>query len=185
MCCSHVQDVSGVGMEGVNSKGVKITDDWTEGTSEDHEKDGSDMEGWEDDGWGTFDTPSHSKDHSKTPAATTKPTHSLSSGADFFDNITTNTSSAEKTKDAFDLWPSGTGQHSHKAKVSSNLPSASSLFQSVPASNESDRKSEPAHGVADDGWGDWSEDTPIKKTSKVKVLITQCRTHKAHQQHYP
>ena len=109
---------------------------------------GSDMEGWEDDGWGTFDASLGDDSQKKTNP-------SLSSGADFFDTYQSGTSSSgvmESKNDDFFSNFGPTATFSTKER-SPPPPVSSSYF----GEKETESKNE--------GWGDWEDDfsTPVQQ----------------------
>ena len=120
----------------------------------------SDMEGWEDDGWGNFD-PIPRQD----PVSSKPPQQQISSGADFFDSVgSRNTSSKTKPKDLFEDFGYPSAPHSGKERTPPVLTSASLFGVDKPA----------AGGVVDSadggGWGDWDKDFVDKPVaSKVHV----------------
>lgn len=169
------------------------SENWKD-AKEETEKEGSDMEGWEDDGWGTLHTSSASRDQLRGSTGNTKPFQQpASGGADFFDTLssTSNPGGSDKaatTKDPFDdMWSSFTGQQNQKSKKSEALPSASSLFDSPSKSSASPSKSSASKPVSEskqplsnEGWDDWNEDFEVKPTTKVpytrlwSTILLQC-----------
>ena len=99
--------------------------------------DGSDMEGWEDDGWGDFGG------NKTTPPAPSVP----SSGADFFDTFQGGFSPKTKEKDYFSDFDSMATPSSKKEKSPPPLVSASLFGGEMKTGQESAG-----------GWGDWGDD---------------------------
>ena len=96
---------------------------------------GSDMEGWEDDGWGTFETTSDQP---------------ISSGADFFENYKSNVSPTEKDKneDFFQSFGAPlTSGHKKMKEQSPPPPVSASLFEGDSGWG-SDFSSAPSHKVS-------------------------------------
>lgn len=129
-------------------------------------KDDSDMEGWEDDGWGDFD-PIPRQD----PVSAAKPPQQMSSGADFFDSIGTRKSTRTKAKDLFEDfgYPDNQSAKSSGREHTPPLLTSASLFGS----------SKPAGGsVADKddegGWGDWDEDFDVKPAASKVCVCCLC-----------
>ena len=123
--------------------------------------DGSDMEGWEDDGWGSFEDNKQTKQ--KPPSLSPPPTVP-SSGADFFDTFQSGFSSKPKEKDYFaDFGPAATlSSLSAKREKSPPPPVSASLFGG-------EKKAESSS----DGWGDWGSDFDSVKPSKVSEICKQ------------
>ena len=116
------------------------------------------MEGWEDDGWGAFDSSQNNKKETKSERA------ALSSGGDFFDtfetkspssNRTSNTSTAQpKGGDFFEAFQSPWSTKSEKKEKTPPPLVSASLFAGGGVSGD---------GGSGDGWGDWDEDLPSKQ----------------------
>ena len=120
----------------------------------------SDMEGWDDDGWGDMNSEFQTK-----PPQQTVP----SSGADFFDTFDSKISSTAKTKtgktdDIFDSVQGPWSAKSSKKEKTPPPPVSSSLF-----GGGGDEAGEG--GDTGDGWGDWNDDfkEPPKQVNRVKV----------------
>ena len=110
------------------------------------DEDGSDMEGWEDDGWGSID---EKEQPQQNPSTVTPPP---SSGADFFDTFQHSISSKPKEKDYFADFgftdvKASTYTSAKKEKTPPPLVSAA-LFGGGEKKTES----------RSDGWGDWGSD---------------------------
>lgn len=160
---------------GMDSKEDQAGGDWGGGGHGDdfgevEAKGDSDMEGWEDDGWGTFDSPPAP---TQPPASKKdKPVQELSSGADFFDNMKTSRSSerTQESRDLFEDFGFSKPQSSRNAQKDRTPPpfTSASLF----GGGDTGRKS--AESVKSDkdeeagGWGDWNSDFDDVKPS-VKV----------------
>ena len=138
------------------------------GGDEGEGKEDSDMEGWEDDGWGTFDNsapPAPPPQQSKAP-------QEISSGADFFDSIETSSSSQRtQAKDPFEDFGFAKAQSSRNAQkdhAPTRLTSAS-LFGDKDTSSKSGGGGVAASNgdSGGGGWGDWSSDFDMKPTVKV------------------
>lgn len=140
-----------------------------EGGKEEVEAKGdSDMEGWEDDGWGNFDaTPRQDSVSATSKPAQQQQQHTTSSGADFFDSI--GNASRTKSKDLFEEFGYSGGQSS-KASGKERTPpllTSTSLFGG----------GNPAGGTAtvskgdEGGWGDWNDDLEVKPTASSKVCV--------------
>ena len=139
---------------------------WENGGGEEGEveaKEDSDMEGWEDDGWGTFDSP---------PAPADTPPQEVSSGADFFDNIQTSSSKRTQPRDPFEDF----GFSKAQSSKSSQRDRTSPQFTSASLFGGGDMGGKTAGGgVAADkdegegGWGDWNSDFDLKPTVKVRI----------------
>lgn len=116
------------------------------------EEEGSDLEGWEDDGWDTFETPSMTTSSEKDKPA-------LSSGADFFDTFQGSVSTnRNKNEDFFESFgaSSTAGRGRREKERSPPPPVAASLFGVEKTEEKSD----------DGGWGDWGDDFFSSTTSK-------------------
>ena len=120
--------------------------------------DGSDMEGWGDDGWGDFEEKeqkaSKQKQKSLSPPPPPPP-----SGADFFDTFQGNLSSNKpKERDYFSdfgvMAAPSSSSSSAKREKSPPPPVSAALFGSTGGSGE--RKVESGSGSED--WGDWGSD---------------------------
>lgn len=161
----------------------------SEGGGEVEAGEDSDMEGWEDDGWGTFDstpqekaTPSHPRQQwedddwgtfdsvPQQNATPSRPPQQANSGADFFDNIhASSDSQARRTKNPFDDFGFG-GSRSSKEEHTSPLRTTASLF-GHDTSRQSVSGGVAASGTADDGeWGaEWGEEFDVKP--KVGFMV--------------
>lgn len=112
--------------------------------------DGSDMEGWEDDGWGDFGDKKQQQRQQQTP----------SSGADFFDTFHGSAPSKPRERDYFlDFDPVATSSSQSAKREKSPPPVSADLFGS-----STREKSPPSTGGAkktgssSDDWGDWGSD---------------------------
>ena len=142
-CCAPLQDFTAVSnpeemvpSHGVGDKGGGGWDEEEVLAADD----GSDMEGWEDDGWGNFGGGSK-----HDPLAPPAP----SSGADFFDTFQGGISSKTKERDYFTNFDSMTSPSSLSAKREKSPPPpvSAALFGG-----------EIKTGNGSDGWGDWGAD---------------------------
>lgn len=122
--------------------------------------DGSDMEGWGDDGWGDFEEkkqkPAPSKQKQKSLSPPPPP-----SGADFFDTLQGNLSSNKpKERDYFSDFgvmaspSSSSSSLSAKREKSPPPPVSAALFGSTGGGGEKRSGS----GGGSEGWGDWGSD---------------------------
>lgn len=152
------------------SKGGKTGNKW--GDDEVEAKGDSDMEGWEGDGWDTFDSPP-----APAPAPMQgKATQELSSGADFFDNIETSSSKRTQSKDPFEDFGFSKARPSRGAQKDHTPPhfTSASLF----GGGDTGSKASEGGGVASNkdegegGWGNWNSDFDAKPTIKVRLLIS-------------
>ena len=118
--------------------------------------DGSDMEGWGDDGWGDFEEkqkypPLKQKQKSLSPPPP-------SSGADFFDTFQSNVSSNKpKERDYFSdfgVMAAPSSSSSAKREKSPPPPVSAALFG---ATGSGEKKVESESGGSG-GWGDWGSD---------------------------
>ena len=170
-----------------NTGTVSSSDNWKVESIDEKENDDSDMEGWEDDGWGTFgSTPALHDPSCSTENSESSQHQPLSSGADFFDSFSPGSSgrmeSKPITKDPFnDMWSSVTDQQSHKSKApTSPLPPASSLFGSSSESKSSkfepkaESESTASKAVSTGGWDEWNEEDFEEKPS-TKVFQFSCK----------
>jgi len=169
-CAMLLQDVS----PERPSMGVATIGAMSSENRDDKENDDSDMEGWEDDGWGTFDSTSASQDPSHDQSRNVKSSsrqQPLSSGADFFDTFPPSsggrTENISVAKDPFEnMWSPVSDQQSHKSPkaAASAFPPASSMFGSPSESKSSQfepkAEAEPAASRTGDfgGWDEWSEE---------------------------
>ena len=156
------------GVSGQESREPEVSASMGWGSGEVEAKEDSDMEGWEDDGWGTFDIPDtkpsqHQKQQQHSPEK--------SSGADFFDTFDTASSQRTKTKDFFDSYGISNPRPSPLKKEKSPPPlTSASLFG---GSNTGSKVGTGIGGVAASdtgdggGWGDWSEDFDMKPAMQV------------------
>ncbi len=124
----------------------------------------SDMEGWEDDGWGDINPTPRQESAVSAPKPRAKET---SGGADFFDSLGVGNTQKTKSKDPFENYGYSDprpAKPSRKENTPPPLTSASLFGGSGLASNSG--------GVAGDGWGDWSEDFEVQPVpSKVKYCV--------------
>ena len=145
-------------------------------------KNDSDMEGWEDDGWGTFDS---TPQEVAPPKSSQQQQQQLGSGADFFDSFGASGSTrteATKARDPFEefgLSTSAQGRAGKKDRTPPPLTSASlfggSTSSKKPAATESNMRVSNMHvsvapEVETGGWGDWDENFGTEPAPKVCVL---------------
>ena len=104
------------------------------------DEDGSDMEGWEDDGWGNVDENKPQQSRQTLP----------SSGADFFDTFQGDTSSKPKEKDYFTDF----GFTSVKSSISAKKEKTPPPLVSAALFGGGEKKTESSS----DGWGNWGDD---------------------------
>ena len=123
------------------------------------------MEGWEDDGWGTFDFPQPDT-MAKSPS---QQQPKVSSGADFFDNLSTNvpaSSQIKKDRNPFDdFWISSLQPGKNERALPPLTPA--SLFSKSGASGQSMAVKSDTD-IGGEGWGDWEEEFDVVKPA-VKV----------------
>ena len=125
-----------------------------------------DMEGWEDDGWGTFDsTP-------QRDTATSNPAQEMSSGADFFDNFGAGSNSdrtkTTATSDPFEEFGFSSGRSQvKKERTPPPLTSASLFGASTGGMSASAERNVSSGGGGDEGWEDWGESFGTKPVPKV------------------
>ena len=122
--------------------------------------DGSDMEGWGDDGWGDFEEKEQKASKQKQKSLSPPPP----SGADFFDTFQGNLSSNKpKERDYFSdfgvMAAPSSSSSSAKREKSPPPPVSTALFGSTGGSGE--RKVESGSGS--EGWGDWGSDFGLTK----------------------
>ena len=119
----------------------------------------SDMEGWEDDGWGTFDsTPQQQQDLTRPPQ------QEISSGADFFDNFGGSSDSKRtKPKDPFEEFGFSSAKPSSKKDRTPPPMTSASLFGGGDSGSQAGARggtstsSEGGGGGGGGGWGDDDE----------------------------
>ena len=113
--------------------------------------DGSDMEGWGDDGWGDFEEKKQKNPPLKQKQKSLSPPP-LSSGADFFDTLQGNVSSNKpKEKDYFSdfgVMAASSSSSSAKREKSPPPPVSAALFGSTGGVEKK----------VESGWGDWGSD---------------------------
>lgn len=124
------------------------------------------MEGWEDDGWGAFDSSQSNKKETKSEQVPA----TLSSGGDFFDTFETKSTSSNRTSststtqakggDFFDAFESSWSTKSAKKEKTPPPLVSSSLFASGGVSG----------GGGGDGWGDWDEDLPSEQVKNLTIV---------------
>lgn len=135
-------------------------------------KDDSDMEGWEDDGWGTFD--STPQQDIASPKSQPQP-QKISSGKDFFDSLGASDSKRTKPKDPFEEFGLSSARSPAKKEQTPPLLTSASLFgndRGGKSAAADKHVSKTAEVGADDngGWGDWDDSFDTKPASKVCVF---------------
>ena len=168
-----------------NNPTEQFSQGWEDNAGEVVAKDDSDMEGWEEDGWGTFNSTSSTHDPSHDPLPNMKSSQqsweTLSSGADFFDNFSTTnkpSSSLQVTEKTGEFsWSTFGPQAAEKAKspplISSSLfGDTGNTSANIPGTNTGSKTGSNFRNVTDVNvenngngeWADWDEDfemTPV------------------------
>ena len=127
-------------------------------------KDDSDMEGWEDDGWDSFNTPATTTTTTQKEATSTAKKE-MSSGADFFDSVGFDSSRTRTAKkDPFENFGYSSGPNSSRSKDPTPPPlTSASLFGDAGGKVSGTREEDEG------GWGDWNDSFDAKPASS-KVI---------------
>ena len=138
------------------------------------EREGSDMEEWEDDGWGVLESSVEPPRGRPTKTSELRTAATVSSGADFFDTFQTTSRTKSKGDDFFESF-GGTASGSKSRKERSPPPVSPTLFGGKKKEEE------------EEGWGDWGGDfsSDISSTRPAQVRATPHLTlYCVHECHY-